>query len=645
MLAVARVYHRFGPFPVTKESQFWFDQGREVLRDQLFDTHRSVLYPHLHQNQLWIDNMLSQRYGPGFPLIRLLDQPTVCHVLKDALEAFVYYQHQLHVQNARQATYARTEAAAAPVTRPENRPPVLPAPSLPPTPPATNGSGSGSGSSEDEAIIIDDEEEDFHQQIVSQKAVGIGLSKDKAIILNDQEPTEPGSSNDNAIPVDNHEQFVEQQSVNQETAANNKVKKYPRKDANVNQIRQQTHMDKYSWMKGMPEARTVNEGHRVWWKNKRKEDDTTSKSSRSAGRKRSAETSSSPESERPRKARKPARQSPANDQTSTGRTSIEPLASTSDDQEQKRSDDYQPASNTPMSADGQGQATPVSSVDQVQEKSKPKGVSLSTEEQSAWDTFVEGQVAGVEKAREREREAEREAERAVERRREAEKAARQESAKKAIGEEVTSKAEDDDDDGSLFGECDEVEEANEWDLDEALQALVDEGVQIDVENEPQKQAEQADSNQGEKLESFLEKDCEEDRATELSEEGHLVVVEEGKSYVRIDDTSAGEDSSSEDDDGDDSEDDEDSPDVVDEYAAAQAAERNQQVEEIADLERQVENQRTKVKNITNQLLKQRASAQLATLERDLRIKKDAFEHERCLVAVEDLSRVEGRLCV
>lgn len=89
------------------------------------------------------------------------------------------------------------------------------------------------------------------------------------------------------------------------------------------------------------------------------------------------------------------------------------------------------------------------------------------------------------------------------------------------------------------------------------------------------------------------------------------------------DTGAGEDSSSDDDDEDD-EDDEDSPDVMDEDAAAKAAERNQQLEEIADLEREVENQRTKVKNMTNQLLKQRATAQLATLEEDLRVKKGAF---------------------
>lgn len=86
-------------------------------------------------------------------------------------------------------------------------------------------------------------------------------------------------------------------------------------------------------------------------------------------------------------------------------------------------------------------------------------------------------------------------------------------------------------------------------------------------------------------------------------------------------TPAGEESSS---DEDDDEDDEDSPDVMDEDALAKAAERNQQLEEIADLEREVENQRTKIKNMTNQLLKQRATAQLATLEEDLRVKKGAF---------------------
>ena len=86
------------------------------------------------------------------------------------------------------------------------------------------------------------------------------------------------------------------------------------------------------------------------------------------------------------------------------------------------------------------------------------------------------------------------------------------------------------------------------------------------------------------------------------------------------DTPAGEESSSDEDD----EDEEDSPDVMDEDAAAKAAERNQQLEEIADLEREVENQRTKMRNMTNQLLKQRAGAQLAILEEDLRVKRNVF---------------------
>jgi transcription initiation factor TFIID subunit 7 len=85
-------------------------------------------------------------------------------------------------------------------------------------------------------------------------------------------------------------------------------------------------------------------------------------------------------------------------------------------------------------------------------------------------------------------------------------------------------------------------------------------------------------------------------------------------------TPAGEESSSDEDD----EDEEDSPDVMDEDAAAKAAERNQQLEEIADLEREVENQRTKMRNMTNQLLKQRAGAQLAILEEDLRVKRNVF---------------------
>jgi transcription initiation factor TFIID subunit 7 len=84
----------------------------------------------------------------------------------------------------------------------------------------------------------------------------------------------------------------------------------------------------------------------------------------------------------------------------------------------------------------------------------------------------------------------------------------------------------------------------------------------------------------------------------------------------------GEEESDEDDDDDD--DDADSPDVMDEDAAAKAAERNQQLEEVQDLEREIEGQKRKVDAISNMLLKQRAVNQLRLLEEDLRMKKQAF---------------------
>ncbi|KAK5174411.1 uncharacterized protein LTR77_001491 [Saxophila tyrrhenica] len=84
------------------------------------------------------------------------------------------------------------------------------------------------------------------------------------------------------------------------------------------------------------------------------------------------------------------------------------------------------------------------------------------------------------------------------------------------------------------------------------------------------------------------------------------------------------DSSSEDEDEDASDEEEDSPDVLDEDAAARAAERNQQLEEVADLEREIASQRRKVASMSNQLLKQRAEAQLRNLEEDLRVKRGVF---------------------
>lgn len=83
----------------------------------------------------------------------------------------------------------------------------------------------------------------------------------------------------------------------------------------------------------------------------------------------------------------------------------------------------------------------------------------------------------------------------------------------------------------------------------------------------------------------------------------------------------GPDSSDED---DDEEDEENSPDVMDEDALAKAAERNQQLEEVADLEKEIDSQRQKVERMGNALLKQRAMAQLRTLEEDLSVKRRVF---------------------
>ena len=69
--------------------------------------------------------------------------------------------------------------------------------------------------------------------------------------------------------------------------------------------------------------------------------------------------------------------------------------------------------------------------------------------------------------------------------------------------------------------------------------------------------------------------------------------------------------------------DEDAPDIVDEDALARAAERNQQLEEVADLERELNMQKTKIQNTKNQILKSKAEAQLKTLEQDLRVKRVA----------------------
>ncbi len=80
-----------------------------------------------------------------------------------------------------------------------------------------------------------------------------------------------------------------------------------------------------------------------------------------------------------------------------------------------------------------------------------------------------------------------------------------------------------------------------------------------------------------------------------------------------------ESSSDEDDEEDEEEDEADSP--MDEDALARAAERNQQLEELADLEREIASQKRKCDGLTNQLLKQRAVAQLRNLQEDRRVKR------------------------
>ena len=83
-------------------------------------------------------------------------------------------------------------------------------------------------------------------------------------------------------------------------------------------------------------------------------------------------------------------------------------------------------------------------------------------------------------------------------------------------------------------------------------------------------------------------------------------------------------SSSEEEDEDEEEAESEPPEELDEDAAAKAAERNQQLEEIEDLAKEVAKQRTKAENQKNQLLKEKAILQLRQLENDLRVKRGAL---------------------
>lgn len=85
-----------------------------------------------------------------------------------------------------------------------------------------------------------------------------------------------------------------------------------------------------------------------------------------------------------------------------------------------------------------------------------------------------------------------------------------------------------------------------------------------------------------------------------------------------------QDEPSSDEDESDYDDDEDSPGVVDEDAVARAAERAQQLEEVADLEREIVSAEEKITRMTNQLLKRRETEKLGKLKEDLKMKRFAF---------------------
>ncbi|KAK4560848.1 hypothetical protein LTR86_005428 [Recurvomyces mirabilis] len=87
---------------------------------------------------------------------------------------------------------------------------------------------------------------------------------------------------------------------------------------------------------------------------------------------------------------------------------------------------------------------------------------------------------------------------------------------------------------------------------------------------------------------------------------------------------AGTEESEESDEDEDDYSDEDSPDVVDEDAAEKAAERAQQLEEVADLEREIAAVRTKANGMGNMLLRRREMERLGKLEEDLKMKRSAF---------------------
>jgi transcription initiation factor TFIID subunit 7 len=87
---------------------------------------------------------------------------------------------------------------------------------------------------------------------------------------------------------------------------------------------------------------------------------------------------------------------------------------------------------------------------------------------------------------------------------------------------------------------------------------------------------------------------------------------------------AQDEQSSDEDESDFEEDDDDEADVVDEDAAARAAEHAQHMEEVTDLEREIAAAKAKIAATTNQLVRRREEDKMRKLEEDLRMKRMAF---------------------
>ncbi|EGP91569.1 uncharacterized protein MYCGRDRAFT_33410 [Zymoseptoria tritici IPO323] len=170
-------------------------------------------------------------------------------------------------------------------------------------------------------------------------------------------------------------------------------------------------------------------------------------------------------------------------------------------------------------------------------------------------------------------------------------------------------------------EMERSQEPQDYDFEDDEDA---EGEAVDTVETDQYDMEVEDDEPDEDLEANLQAmfDDEEDAPSAMPSEAATPIStpagEAAQTSASDDDEEDGSDEDSDDDD------DADSMDAVDEDALAKAAEKAQQMEEVADLEREVERARQKVKAMTNQLLRQREVQKLAALEEDLRVKKGVF---------------------